>query len=181
MTCTRSLTMILLIAAASACGGDTDARPSTEAPSDDRSPAASATQAERSEPLSSSGEARSDELLCDVIEDDEALMPAGGRTIDVPGVGTANSERRCIFALGVDTPIEELRGFYRSTLSDLGYEITRFDESDGIARGNLSRTSIRATKPGLQVSLQLDQFDPSQTPIADYRVQGRVQIDAMRR
>lgn len=181
MTCTRSLTMLLLIAAVSACGGDTDARPSPEAPSDDRSPAASAAPAERSEPLSSSGEVRSDELLCDVIEDDEALMPAGGQTIDVPGVGTANSERRCIFALGVDMAIQEARSFYRSTLSDLGYEIDRFDERDGIARGNLSRTSIRAMKPGLQVSLQLDEFDPSQTPIADYRVQGRVQIDAMRR
>lgn len=72
-------------------------------------------------------------------------------------------------------PIEEAHGFYRSTLSDVGYEIARFDEGDGIARGNLSRTSIRAMKPGLQVSLQLDEFDLAQTPIADFRVQGKVQ------
>jgi hypothetical protein len=174
------VTALILIAAASACSDEADARSDMDGASEDPRAAASAAPAERSEPSSSSGEARSDELLCDVIEDDEALMPPGGQTIDVPGVGTANSERRCIFALGVDTPIEEARGFYRSRLADLGYQIDRFDEGDGIARGNLSRTSIRAMKPGLQVSLQLDEFDPSQTPIADYRVQGRVQIDAMR-
>lgn len=148
---------------------------------EDRPADASAAPAERSEPPSSSGETRSDELLCDVIADDEALIPARGQTIDVPGVGSANSERRCIFAFGVDLAIAEARGFYRSTLSDLGSELIRFDEGDGIARGNLSRTSLRAMKPGLQISLQLDEFDPAQTPIADFRVQGRVQIDAMRR
>lgn len=168
----RAVMILSLSVATAVCGGEAEAdgRSELDAGPDDPSPTVSAAPAE----------ARSDEPLCDVIEDDEALTPAGAEPIDIPGVGEANNERRCLLDFGVDMPIEQVRDFYRSTLADRGFEMDHFIERDGIARGNLSRTMIRATRPGLQVNVTVDEFDPSQTPIAEYRVQGKVQIDAMR-
>lgn len=50
-----------------------------------------------------------------------------------------------------------------------------------IARGNLSRTMIRATRPGLQVNITVDELDPAQTSMAEYEAHVRLQIVAMRR
>lgn len=182
MRTTRHLgivTALILSVAAAACGGEADARSDRDAAPEDGPAAASAAPAERSDPRLPSGEVRSDELLCDVIEDDEALTPAGAEPIEIPGVREANYERRCMLAFGVDMAIEEVRAFYRSTLADRGFEIDHFIEGDGIARGNLSRTIIRATRPGLQVNMTVDEFDPAETPIAEYGVQAKLQIDAM--
>lgn len=167
----RAVVILSLSVATAACGGEADGRSEPDAGPDEPSPTVSASPTE----------ARSDEPLCAVIEDDEALTPAGAEPIEIPGVGEANNERRCLLDFGVDMPIEEVRSFYRSTLADRGFEMDHFIERDGIARGNLSRTMIRATQPGLQVNVTVDEFDPSQTPLAEYRVQGKVQIDAMRR
>lgn len=120
-------------------------------------------------------------LLCDRIDDDEALTPAGAEPLDIPGLREANNERRCIFAFGVDMEIAEVRDFYRSALRDLEYEIVRYDEAEGIARGNLSRTFLRATKPGLQVNLQADEFDPEESGLSEHRVNVKLQFDVMRR
>lgn len=178
----RAVLILSLSVATAVCGGEAEAdgRSELDAGPDDPSPAAAAPAEEVGPTSSSVAEARPDEPLCDVIDDDEALTPAGAEPIDIPGVGEANNERRCLLDFGVDMPIEEVRGFYRSTLADRGFEMDHFIERDGIARGNLSRTMIRATQPGLQVNVTVDEFDPSQTPIAEYRVQGKVQIDAMR-
>lgn len=167
----RAVMILSLSVAAAVCGGEANGHSELDAGPDDLSPTVSGAPTE----------ARSDEPLCAVIEDDEALTPAGAEPIEIPGVGEANNERRCILAFGVEMPIEEVRDFYRSTLADRGFEMDHFIVRDGIARGNLSRTMIRATQPGLQVNVTVDEFDPSQTPIAEYPVQGKVQIDAMRR
>lgn len=176
----RAVMILSLSVAMAACGAEADGRSELDAGPDDPSPAAAAPAEEAGPTSSPVAEERPDAPLCDVIDDDEALTPAGAEPIEIPGVGEANNERRCILAFGVDMPIEEVRDFYRSTLADRGFEMDHFTERDGIARGNLSRTMIRATQPGLQVNVTVDEFDPSQTPIAEYRVQGKVQIDAMR-
>lgn len=181
MRATRPLgivTALILSVAVSACGGDTDARSDVDA-AEDGPAAASTVSADPSDRPSAPEEARSDELLCDVIQDDEALTPAAAEPIEIPGVREANNERRCMRAFGVDMAIEEVRAFYRSTLADRGFEIDHFIEGDGIARGNLSRTLIRATRPGLQVNMTVDEFDPAETPIAEYGVQAKLQINSM--
>lgn len=174
----RGVMILSLSVATAACGGEADGRSEPDAGPDDPSPTVSTAPTEGAGTSSSVAEARSDEPLCDVIEDDEALTPAGSEAIEVLGVGEANNERRCMLTFGVDMPIEEVRSFYRSTLADRGFEIDHFIEGDGIARGNLSRTMIRATRPGLQVSLTVDEFDPAETPIAQYSIQAKLQFDA---
>lgn len=163
----RTSLMLILMVAAAACGGDTDLRSGEAVASDDPSSAATTPSAERT-----------DELLCDVIDEDEALTPAGAEPIDMVGVEEANSERRCMLAFGVDMTTEEIRSFYRSTLADRGFEIDQFIEGDGIARGNVSRTLIRATKPGLRVSMTVDGFNPDETSMAEYEIQAKLQFDA---
>lgn len=117
--------------------------------------------------------------LCGRISDDEALTPEGAELLESPGLQEANNQGRCIFAFGLDMAIEEVRGFYRETLGDLGYEIVHYDESDGIARGNLSRTFLRASKPGMQLNLQADEFDPEESGISEHTVNVKLQFDRM--
>lgn len=81
---------------------------------------------------------------------------------------------------GVDMPIGALRSFYRSTLEDLGYDVTSYRDGEGIVTGNLSRTFLRATKPGRQVNLQIDEFDPAETTLSQHSANVKLQIDAMR-
>ncbi|MDX1577031.1 MAG: hypothetical protein R3266_01040 [Gemmatimonadota bacterium] len=121
-----------------------------------------------------------DTALCERIEDDEALTPADAAPLAIPGIQEANSTHRCLTAFGVNMEIGELRGFYRTTLDELGYEITNYQEGDGIARGNLSRTLLRATRPDMQVNLQIDEFDPTETTLARHTANVKLQVDAAR-
>lgn len=116
-------------------------------------------------------------LLCDRIDDDEALTPRGARELDMPEITSSNGERRCMVVFGVDAPHEEVREFYRSILSDRGYEIADWVEGEGITRGNLGRTFIRATKPGTSLNVTIDEFDREATRLSDYRIQGKMQFD----
>lgn len=167
----RPVIALVVLVVATACSGDREARSNENTRAEAHPEAASAPSVEPG----------SDELLCDVMEEDEALTPDGSEPLEIPGVGEANSERRCMLAFGVDMPIEDVRSFYRASLERRGFEIDEFVEGEGIARGNLSRTLVRASKPGLQVSMTLDEFDPDETPIAQYEIQGKLQFDVVRR
>lgn len=160
----------MLIAVAVGCGGDGARRTTAEQPDvgSARSVGAASLNAETAR----------DGRLCDRIEDDEVLIPGGAEALQNPGVEAANTERRCMRAFGVDMPIGELRGLYRSTLADLGYEVTDYTEGKGIMRGNLSRTSIRASRSGLRAVVQIDEFDPAETPMASHTANVELQIDA---
>lgn len=166
----RRPTMLLVLGVAAACGGDTDAHAPAER-----------TAAEDAAAVSSPASHREDgEPLCDRTDDDEALTPDGAEPLEIPGVREANTERRCMRAFGVNMAIADVRRFYRTTLPERGYEIVRDAEEEGIVSGNLSRTSLRATKPGLQVSLQVDEFDPEASALSEHRVNVRLQLDAVR-
>jgi hypothetical protein len=82
-----------------------------------------------------------------------------------------------VFVVAADMPIQEVREFYRSALADRGYEVADWTDGEGIARGNLARTFIRATKPGLHVHLTIDEFDPEATPLSDHRIHVKFQFD----
>lgn len=159
--------ILMLLVVATACGGEGDARSEASPDGSVRGSAAEAPSA-----------GAPDTPLCERIEDDEALTPSIAEPLAIPGIREANSTRRCLTAFGVDMAIGELRGFYRSTLEELGYEVTSYREDDGIAQGNLSRTLLRAMKPGLQVNLQIDEFDPSATTLARHTANVKLQIDA---
>lgn len=171
LAATRSawISLIAFGIALAACGGDTPPRSSDH----------SESAPQRGDPAATAGRG-STTLLCSRIEDDEALTPGGAEALENPGIQAANSERRCMRGFGVDMPIGELRGFYRSTLADLGYELTTYREGDGIMQGNLSRTFLRASKPGRQVNLQIDEFDPDETTLARHTANVKLQIDAAR-
>lgn len=116
-------------------------------------------------------------VLCDRIDDDEALTPPGAPELDIPEITSSSGERRCMIVFGVDSPHEEVRQFYRTELADRGYEIADWTEGEGIVEGNLGRTFIRATKPGTSLNVTIDEFDPESTPLSDYRIQGKMQFD----
>lgn len=118
-------------------------------------------------------------MLCDRIGDDEALTPPDALPVDMPDLASLNGERRCMVVFGVDMPHDDLREFHRSALGDLGYEIADWVESEGIVQGNLARTFVRATKPGLHANLTIDEFDPDETPLSDHRIQARMQFDVV--
>lgn len=84
--------------------------------------------------------------------------------------------RRCVFVLAADTPIGEVRGFYRSTLADRGYKIADWMNGQGIVEGNLARTFVRAMKPG-QLNLTIDEFDPEATRLSDHKIHVKLQLD----
>lgn len=172
----RGVSMVIVLALATACGGDveTGAMDDGTAPLDET--VAETAPATSSPVTDGAGEG----LLCDRIEDDEALTPNGAERLEVPGLAEANSERRCIFAFGVDMAIDDVRRFYRSTLPGRGYEMVRDEEMEGIVTGNLSRTFIRATKTDLQTNVQIDEFDP-EAGLSEHRVNVKLQFDAMRR
>jgi hypothetical protein len=161
---TRILTLVL-VAAAAACGEGERAGSSSESMS--------------SEDMRASSPSPADEhgLLCDRIDDDEALTPPGAEPLDMPDITGLSGERRCMVVFGVDMPHDELRQFHRSALGDLGYEIGDWVEGEGIVSGNLGRTFVRATKPGLHANLTIDEFDPEETPLSDHRIQARMQFD----
>lgn len=119
---------------------------------------------------------RPDGLLCDRI-DDEALTPPGAEPLDMPDLAGLSSEQRCVFVVAADMPVQEVRAFYRSALADRGYEVADWTDGEGIVQGNLARTFIRATKPGLQVHLTIDEFDPAATPLSDHRIHVKFQFD----
>lgn len=158
-----------LLVVATACGGEGDSR-------SEASPNGSMRDATAEAPSAGAP----DTPLCDRIDDDAALTPSGADPLQHPGVEAANSESRCMVLFGVDMPIGALRSFYRSTLGDLGYEITSYRDGDGIVTGNLSRTFLRATRPGRQVNVQIDEFDPAETTLARHTANVKLQIDAMR-
>jgi hypothetical protein len=116
-------------------------------------------------------------LLCDRIDDDEALTPPGTEPLDLPDLASLNGERRCLFVIAADTSIEEVREFYRSALSDRGYEIADWVDAEGIVKGNLARSFVRATKPDLHVNLTIDEFDSQATPLSEHRIQVKLQFD----
>lgn len=161
-------TTLLVLFALAACGGSAEAGKSQEKPG----------AVERDGPAATAGGDR-EALLCDAIDDDDALTPDGAVTLDIPGISEANYEQRCLLVFGVDTPID-IRRFYRTRLSERGYEIVRDDETDGMMSGNLSRTFLRASKPGLYANLTIDEFDPASTA-SEHRVTVRLQLDAMGR
>lgn len=175
----RRPTMLLVLAVAAACGGDTDARATAERT--DARATAERTAAEDAAAASSPAADREDEEpLCDRTDDDEALTPAVAEPLEIPGVREANTQRRCMLSFGVDMAIADVRRFYRTTLPERGYEIVRDAEEEGIVTGNLSRTSLRATKPGRQASVQIDEFDPEPSALSEHRVNVRLQLDAVR-
>lgn len=116
-------------------------------------------------------------ILCDRIDDDEALTPPGARELDMPEITSSSGERRCMVVFGVDASHEEVRQFYRSALADRGYEIADWTEGEGIVEGNLGRTFIRATKPGTSLNVTIDEFDREATRLSDYRIHGKMQFD----
>lgn len=169
MALIRRLATFAALAASIGCSGEN--RPEPDARAEDG----------RSRQVADASSSRaSDAPLCDRIDDDAALTPSGAEPLQHPGVEAANSESRCMVLFGVDMPIGALRSFYRTTLGDLGYEITSYRDGDGIVTGNLSRTFLRATKPGRQVNLQIDEFDPAETTLARHAANVKLQIDAMR-
>lgn len=162
--------MFIAVAVAVACGGEAK----NQANVDERS-------AEAGRAASSSGALSDDEgPLCDRIEDDEALTPDGAETLAIPGVQEANYGGRCMLAFGVDMPLDDIRRFYRETLPARGFEIVRDDEMAGMMSGNLSRTFMRATKPGLQANLTIDEFEP-ESSLSEHRLTVKLQLDAMGR
>lgn len=164
---TRLMPMLIAVAVAVACGSEAEKQATVDEESSEAARAASA-----------SGDARDDEaLLCDRIADDEALTPDGAETLAIPGVQEANYEGRCMLAFGVDAPIDEVRRFYRETLPERGFEVVRDDEMEGMMSGNLSRTFMRATKPGLQANLTIDEFEP-ESSLSEHRVTVKLQLDA---
>lgn len=161
----RSIATLALLALITACGDESRSGSTSEDMRADGSPAAS------------SSPSAGDGLLCDRIDDDEALTPPGAEPLDMPDITGLSGERRCMVVFGVDMPHDDLRQFHRSALGDLGYEIADWVEGEGIVSGNLGRTFIRATKPGLHANLTIDEFDPDETPLSDHRIQARMQFD----
>jgi hypothetical protein len=161
----RSIATLALLALITACGDESRSGSTSEDMRADGSPAAS------SSPPAGDG------LLCDRIDDDEALTPPGAVPLDMPDITGLSGERRCMVVFGVDMPHEDVRQYHRSALEDLGYEIADWVEGEGIVQGNLGRTFVRATKPGLHANLTIDEFDPDETPLSDHRIQARMQFD----
>lgn len=116
-------------------------------------------------------------VLCDRIDDDEALTPPGAERLEMPDLASLNGERRCVFLLAADMSIEETREFYRTGLSDRGYSIADWTDGEGIVAGNQARTFIRATKSDLHVHFTIDAFDPEASPISDHEIQVKAQFD----
>ena len=164
----KSICPLILLVLSTACGDERRSRSAAVVPGEDGSQAGS--------PSSRESDA---ELLCDRIEDDEALIPPAGVTVDMPDLASLNGERRCVLVFGVDMPHEDVRQFARSALADLGYEIADWVEGEGIVQGNLGRTFVRATKPGLHANLTIDEFDPEETALSEHRIQVKMQFDAV--
>jgi hypothetical protein len=160
----RRTAIWLLVTAA--CGGEGDSNSTGDMRPGSTSP-----------PAASRSERAGGGLLCDRIDDDEALTPPGAEPLDMPDLAGLSSGRRCVFVVAADMPIQEVREFYRSALADRGYEVADWTDGEGIARGNLARTFIRATKPGLHVHLTIDEFDPEATPLSDHRIHVKFQFD----
>ena len=166
----KTVLALFLAVAFLACGGSEEGgTPEISAESEQGGPAAA----------SPPEEAESSGLLCDRIEEDDILTPPGAETLPIPGIQEANDERRCLLAVGVSLPMEEVRAFTRSGLADLGFALTHDEDTPGAGAGNVSRTFLVGASSTLGVSVVIDEFEPG-APISDYPVALKLQFDEIR-